>query len=310
MSKNKVVVIAGPTAVGKSEIGIELALHFGGEIISGDSMQIYRGLDIGTAKVTLAERKRVPHHLIDERDPAESYSAAAFQKEAKERIKNMNDDGKLPFVVGGTGFYIRALTRDLDLHETSADEGFREEMEQYAQTHGTQALHEKLQAIDYQSASRIHPNNLKKVIRALEINHTTGRKQREFSEQETQPSPYDLALIGLTMERDVLYRRINERVDQMVADGVMEEARWLFEYAPEDSQAAQAIGYKEFYSYFKGEYSIEQAVEQLKRNSRRYAKRQLTWFRNKEKMKWFDMTSMNKEEKIQEMIEYIEGKFS
>ncbi|SFE37520.1 tRNA (adenosine(37)-N6)-dimethylallyltransferase MiaA [Alteribacillus iranensis] len=305
--KNKVVVIAGPTAVGKSEAGIKLAQWYGGEIISGDSMQIYKGLDIGTAKVSPSEQQLIPHHLIDKKSPSESYSAAEFQEDADRLIDHLNDKNKLPIVVGGTGFYLRGLTRKLDFHNANVDELYRRNLETFAAEHGSEALHEKLKQVDPESAESIHYNNVKKIIRALEIYHVTGKKKKDFSFQEDNDSPYHLVLIGMTMERDLLYERINKRVDQMVEEGVIEEARWLYQNFPKDCQAAQAIGYKEFFPYFKGEYNKEAAIEILKRNSRRYAKRQLTWFRNKENMTWFHITEKNKNEKIQEMIRFTAG---
>ncbi|RSL32780.1 tRNA (adenosine(37)-N6)-dimethylallyltransferase MiaA [Salibacterium salarium] len=309
MSKDKVIVIAGPTAVGKSEVGIELASYFNGEIISGDSMQIYEGLDIGTAKVSKAERNQIPHHFVDELTPSDAYSAADFKQAAAEKIKEINNTGKVPFIVGGTGFYIRAVTRDLEFQDAPSDESFRKEMENIVAEQGVSVLHEQLRSVDEESARVIHPHNVKKIIRALEIYHLTGHTKQSFTEQENKDSPYDLVMIGLTMDRDNLYARINQRVDEMVDKGIIDEARWLFETFSPESQAAQAIGYKEFFPYFRGDCSIDSAISQLKKNSRHYAKRQLTWFRNKEDVEWFEMTHENKHEKIQKMIRFIEGKY-
>ncbi|MFB4162749.1 tRNA (adenosine(37)-N6)-dimethylallyltransferase MiaA [Alteribacillus sp. JSM 102045] len=308
MDKEKLVVIVGPTAVGKSEAGIQLASHFNGEIISGDSMQIYKGLDIGTAKVSKEEQKGITHHLIDELEPSESYSAASFQHDAAKLITDIHRKNKLPLVVGGTGFYIRSLTRGLDFHESPSDPAFRQEMEAFAEHHGANALHERLEQVDPVSASSIHPNNIKKVVRALEINHLTGQNRKEFANQERNESPYHLVMVGLTMDRTPLYKRINLRVDKMVENGIIREAKWLYDNYSEKCQAAQAIGYKEFFPYFKGEYTKEDAILLLKKNTRRYAKRQLTWFHNKEKVEWFDITQGNKNKKINEMISFVEGK--
>ncbi|SDH54124.1 tRNA (adenosine(37)-N6)-dimethylallyltransferase MiaA [Alteribacillus bidgolensis] len=308
MNKEKLVVIVGPTAVGKSEAGLELASHFQGEIISGDSMQIYKGLDIGTAKVSIEEQQSIPHHLIDKKDPSESYSAASFKQDAAQLITHINQKNKLPIVVGGTGFYIRSLTRGLDFHESPSDPSFREEMDTFKEQYGARALHRKLEQVDPVSARSIHHNNIKKVIRALEIHHLTGQKRKDFSNQDRYESPYHLVMTGLTMDRHALYKRINLRVDHMVEKGIINEAKWLYDNYSEDCQAAQAIGYKEFYPYFKGEYTLEDAIDLLKKNTRRYAKRQLTWFRNKERVEWFDITKENKQEKIKEMISYVEGK--
>ncbi|MFZ4454233.1 tRNA (adenosine(37)-N6)-dimethylallyltransferase MiaA [Salibacterium aidingense] len=307
--KEKVVVIAGPTAVGKSEAGIKLASHFQGEIISGDSMQIYKGLDIGTAKVSKEERAGIPHYLIDECEPDDSFSASAFKEAAQKRIEEINQRGKLPFIVGGTGFYIQSVLRNLDFHDAPSDEEFRNKMETYVRNHGRTALHEKLKQQDEESARSIHPNNTKKVIRALEIRHVTGKTKQPFARREPTTFHYDHIIIGLTMDRNVLYSRINERVDKMVEAGLVEEAKWLYDHYPPNVQAAQAIGYKEFFPYFRGDCSLEEAAAQLKKNSRHYAKRQLTWFRNKEEVEWFDMTAGPREEKIEKMIRWIEGKY-
>lgn len=310
MTGNKplIVVIVGPTAVGKSEIGITLAQHFDGEIISGDSMQIYRHLDIGTAKVTKEERQLVSHHLLDLLEPSESYSASAFKEDAKRLIFELSARGKLPFIVGGTGFYIRGLTRDLDFHEIPQNPAYRKQLEEDVKKYGPNYLHAKLKKLDRETAEKIHPNNVQKMIRALEILKETNER-KDFAAQNEKESPYDVVMIGLTMPRDKLYQRINERVDLMVQLGLIEEAKMLYDNYSDSVQAAQAIGYKEFFPYFRGEITKEEAIQRVKRNSRRYAKRQLTWFRNKEKVEWYDV-SKNKEKKIQEMIRLIAGKIA
>ncbi|SDH00603.1 tRNA dimethylallyltransferase [Alteribacillus persepolensis] len=307
MNKEKLLVVVGPTAVGKSECGVLLAKHFHGEVISGDSMQIYRGLDVGTAKVTKEEQQGITHHLIDKKAPSETYSAAQFKEDAAQLITSIHKKNKLPIVVGGTGFYIRSLTRDLAFHKSPSDPAFRQEMEKAASEKGAHFLHRQLEEVDPKSAQVIHPNNIKKIIRALEIYHVTGQQRKEFSQQTDAQSPYQLVMLGLTMDRQLLYERINKRVDAMLQDGILEEAKWLYEHYPKDCQAAQAIGYKEFYPYFNGDYSLEQAVQALKKNTRRYAKRQLTWFRNKENVEWFDVTCESAVEKIEEMISCVEG---
>ncbi|SFQ00220.1 tRNA (adenosine(37)-N6)-dimethylallyltransferase MiaA [Salibacterium halotolerans] len=307
MTKDKVVVIAGPTAVGKSETAIRLASYFDGEILSGDSMQIYKGLDIGTAKVSENERRGIPHYFIDERRPDDSYSAASFQQKAAEHIRNINARGKLPIIAGGTGLYIRAVIRGLDFHDTPSDPEFRREMEEFARNHGARSLHDKLREMDEENAARIHPNNVKKTVRALEIRHIGGQTKRSFESEDDMF--YHHLMIGLTMERSTLYQRINTRVDQMIKEGLPDEAKWLFDKYPRDVQAAQAIGYKEFFPYFEGRCTFTEAVETLKQHSRQYAKRQLTWFRNKERVNWFDMTDGLHEEKINKMIQLIEGEY-
>ncbi|OJG41478.1 tRNA dimethylallyltransferase [Enterococcus gilvus] len=277
----------GPTAVGKTSLSIDLAKRFDGEIISGDSMQVYRGLDIGTAKVTLEEQAGVLHHLIDVRDIDQSYSAADFQQAAREVIQEITDRGKVPIVVGGTGLYIQSLLWDYKLGSEGerTDESLREKYEAIAEAEGNEALWRLLQAKDPLAAEKIHYNNRKKMIRALEVFELTGHSILEPKEQPKEL--YDSFLIGLNTERTRLYRRINERVDLMVEQGVLEEARQLAK-TPE-VQAAQGIGYKEFFPYFSGECSLDSAIEEVKLHSRRYAKRQLTWFRNRMSVHWYDL---------------------
>ncbi|EOI55604.1 tRNA (adenosine(37)-N6)-dimethylallyltransferase MiaA [Enterococcus gilvus] len=283
----KVIAIVGPTAVGKTSLSIDLAKRFDGEIISGDSMQVYRGLDIGTAKVTLEEQAGVLHHLIDVRDIDQSYSAADFQQAAREVIQEITDRGKVPIVVGGTGLYIQSLLWDYKLGSEGerTDESLREKYEAIAEAEGNEALWRLLQAKDPLAAEKIHYNNRKKMIRALEVFELTGHSILEPKEQPKEL--YDSFLIGLNTERTRLYRRINERVDLMVEQGVLEEARQLAK-TPE-VQAAQGIGYKEFFPYFSGECSLDSAIEEVKLHSRRYAKRQLTWFRNRMSVHWYDL---------------------
>ncbi|MGG5330939.1 tRNA (adenosine(37)-N6)-dimethylallyltransferase MiaA [Enterococcus sp. AZ163] len=283
----KVIAIVGPTAVGKTSLSIELAKRFNGEIISGDSMQVYRTLDIGTAKVTSEEMEGVPHHLIDVRDITESYSAADFQVAARQKIEEIYQRGKLPIVVGGTGLYIQSLLWDYKLgnENQQEDPSLREKYAAFAEEHGKQALWEKLAALDPLAAEKIHFNNLKKVIRALEVYQLTGHSI--LTPKETPKLLYDAYLIGLDADRTLLYQRINQRVDLMMQQGVLEEAEKLFPF--KDQQAAQGIGYKEFFPFFEGELSLEQAVEDVKQQSRRYAKRQLTWFRNRMPVHWFDL---------------------
>ncbi|MGM0301509.1 tRNA dimethylallyltransferase [Enterococcus sp. AZ048] len=283
----KVIAIVGPTAVGKTSLSIDLAKRFDGEIISGDSMQVYRGLDIGTAKVTLEEQAGVLHHLIDVRDIDQSYSAADFQQAAREVIQEITDRGKVPIVVGGTGLYIQSLLWDYKLGSEGerTDESLREKYEAIAEAEGNEALWKLLQAKDPLAAEKIHYNNRKKMIRALEVFELTGHSILEPKEQPKEL--YDSFLIGLNTERTRLYRRINERVDLMVEQGVLEEARQLAK-TPE-VQAAQGIGYKEFFPYFSGECSLDSAIEEVKLHSRRYAKRQLTWFRNRMSVHWYDL---------------------
>jgi tRNA dimethylallyltransferase len=305
----KLVVIIGPTAVGKTKLSIELAKRLNGEIISGDSMQVYKGMDIGTAKIKPEEMEGIPHHLIDIKEPTESFSVAEFQQMVRPLISEITKRGKLPIIVGGTGLYIQSVIYDYRFSDAPSDDSYRRKLETFALEHGAVALHEKLKEIDPHSAERIHPNNVRRVIRALEIFYCTGKTMTEWQKQQTPDLLYDVALIGLTMEREQLYRRINERVDQMMAEGLLDEVRILYESGVRDCQSIQAIGYKEIYEYLDGRISLAEAVEQLKQNSRRYAKRQLTWFRNKMPVQWFDMTDLSDfPMKVEEILHYIAGK--
>lgn len=298
---DKVLVIVGPTAVGKTALSIELAKKIGGEIISGDSMQVYRSLDIGTAKVTAEEMAGVPHFLINERDIDESYSAADFQQSARESIAGITAKKKLPIVVGGTGLYIQSLLYDFLLGSDAEEDtgALRQKYEALADASGNEDLWQLLQEKDPVAAEKIHFNNRKKVIRALEVYDQTG-----FSifEPKEKPEPlYDFLMIGLNTERALLYQRINQRVDIMLEQGLLEEARLLYPHP--EYQASQGIGYKEFFPYFAGEMTLEEAVEKVKMNSRRYAKRQLTWFSNRAQAVWFDL--LEKPEAIGEISDLI-----
>lgn len=288
----KVVAIVGPTAVGKTSLSIDLAKRFNGEIISGDSMQVYRGLDIGTAKVTPEEMEGVPHHLINVRELDENYSVADFQVAARQTIQEITERGRLPIVVGGTGLYIQSLLWDYKLGSEGEpeDDTLRKSYELFAEKNGNQALWERLQAVDSLAAEKIHFNNRKKMIRALEVFELTGHSILEPKEQPKKL--YDSFLIGLNTDRAILYQRINHRVDLMVEQGLLEEAKKLAETP--DVQAAQGIGYKELFPFFTGEMSLEAALEEVKLHSRRYAKRQLTWFRNRMSVHWFDLVQQPK----------------
>ncbi|WP_423410103.1 tRNA (adenosine(37)-N6)-dimethylallyltransferase MiaA [Heyndrickxia sp. MSNUG] len=307
--KQKLIVLIGPTAVGKTKLSIELAKKFNGEIISGDSMQVYKGMDIGTAKVTNEEMEGIPHHLIDIKEPDESFSTAEFQELVRTKIDEISSRGRIPMIVGGTGLYIQSVIYDYHFTDAPSDLSFRNMLEKEAEEHGQDYLHERLRAVDPESASRIHPNNLRRVIRALEIIHCTGKTAAELQEKQSPELLYDTAIIGLTMDRELLYNRINLRVDLMLEQGLLEEVKYFYDQGLKDCQSIQAIGYKELYDYFAGKIDLETAVENLKQNSRRYAKRQLTWFRNKMNVEWFDMSVSNDaEKKFAEISKFIEGK--
>jgi len=307
--KQKLIVLIGPTAVGKTKLSIELAKKFNGEIISGDSMQIYKGMDIGTAKITQEEMEGIPHHLIDIKEPDESFSTAEFQELVRKKIDEISSRGKMPMIVGGTGLYIQSVIFDYHFTDAPSDPTFRRSLEQAAEANGQEFLHGKLKDADPESAARIHPNNVRRVIRALEIIHCTGKTAGELQENQSPELLYDTALIGLTMDREMLYNRINYRVDLMMKQGLLDEVQYFYEKGLRDCQSIQAIGYKELYDYFDGKVPLELAIENLKQNSRRYAKRQLTWFRNKMNVEWFDMSeSKDAEKKFAEISKFIEGK--
>ena len=308
-SKQKLLVIIGPTAVGKTKLSIEMAKRYHGEIISGDSMQIYRGMDIGTAKIKTDEMEGVPHHLIDIRDPDESFSVAEFQQLVRAKIREIAQKGKLPIIVGGTGLYIQSVIYDYQFSDAAADEEFRHKLEERAKDIGNEALYQELKKLDPESAEQIHPNNVRRVIRAFEIYHCTGKTMSEYQKVQTPDLLYRTALVGLTMEREMLYNRINERVEMMMEEGLLDEVKGLYEKGLRACQSIQAIGYKEIYEYLDSRMTLDAAVENLKQNSRRYAKRQLTWFRNKMDVQWFDMSDVqNFTKKITEISQFVEGK--
>lgn len=290
--KDKIIIIVGPTAVGKTSLSIELAKEFNGEIISGDSMQVYSKLDIGTSKVTAEEAGNIPHHLTDIKDINEDYSAADFKKEAREIINQIIENQKTPIIVGGTGLYIESLIYDVS-HGGKADPdmSFRKEMEENAKEKGRKYVWQKLNELDPKAAEKIHPNNLVRVIRALEVYHVTGELFSTYQEErDNKELIYDPYIIGLNTDRELLYERINKRVDLMLKDGLLEEAKWLMQNANPDSQSTKGIGYAELMEYFNSQATLEDAVEAIKQNSRRYAKRQLTWFRNRTPVtEWYNL---------------------
>jgi len=308
-AKQNVLVIIGPTAVGKTKLSIEMAKRYNGEIISGDSMQIYRGMDVGTAKITKEEMEDIPHHLIDIKEPFESFSVAEFQELVRAKIAEIAKKGKLPIIVGGTGLYIQSVIYDYQFSDVSGDEAYRLQLEERVKEIGNEALHEELKGIDPGSAAQIHPNNVRRVIRALEIYHLTGKTMQEYQSHQQPDLLYNTAIVGLTMDRDQLYERINLRVNMMMDEGLLPEVKALYQQGLRECQSIQAIGYKEIYEYLDGKVTLNEAVENLKQNSRRYAKRQLTWFRNKMKVEWFDMSNVNNfSKKIAEISQYVEGK--
>lgn len=286
MKELEVLAIVGPTASGKTALSIKLAKMLNGEVINGDSMQVYKGLDIGTAKITSAEMEGIPHHLLDIKQPDETFSVAEYQKLVRSKIGEIRAKGKLPILVGGTGLYVQSVLYDFNFSEERIDETVRNQYYEQLAALGPVAMHEKLKQIDPQSAAMIHPNNTRRVVRALEIaEHTDTTKSAEPQNKGHEPM-YRHLILGLDVEREVLYERINLRVDSMIAQGLVQEAKLLWDGNIRDTQAVQAIGYREIFSYFRDEMSLEEAIEQIKLNSRRYAKRQLTYFRNKLPVEW------------------------
>lgn len=300
MNKKPLVILTGPTAVGKTELSIALAKRLNAEIISADSMQIYRCMDIGSAKITRSQMQDVPHHLVDELSPFEEFHVVRFQEMAKRCMEKIYARGKIPLVVGGTGFYIQALLYDIDFTEQESDTAYREQLEAEAEAHGNEYLHQKLAKSDPASAAAIHPNNRKRVIRALEFYHKSGQPISAHNEQEHQKeSPYNSAYFVLNDERARLYARIELRIDRMLEQGLVREVQRLKEMGCTRSMVSmQGLGYKEILSYLDGEISLEEAVYILKRDTRHFAKRQITWFRRERDVIW-----VNKQE-----FEYDDGK--
>jgi tRNA dimethylallyltransferase len=307
--KQPLLVLIGPTAVGKTRMSLDIAKAWNAEIISGDSMQVYRGMDIGTAKIALDEREEIPHHLIDICEPDESYSAADFQAGATDAIAQIAARGKLPFIVGGTGLYVESVCYQFQFADIGSDEAFRLEQERFAAEFGAEALHEKLAAIDPPAGERLNPNDLRRVIRALEVYHLTGQTFSEQQAGQTKESPYELCIIGLTMDRAELYRRIEQRIDLMMEQGLVDEVRQLLERdLPPAAVAMQGLGYKEIADYLRGNCTLEAAIERLKRDTRRFAKRQLSWFRHMNDIHWIDMGE-NFHNNLQVVHGIIAGKF-
>lgn len=288
--KRPLIILAGPTAVGKTAASIRLAKAIGAEIISADSMQVYRHMDIGSAKIRQEEMEGVPHYLIDVLEPEEEFNVVRFQQMAKAAAEEIYAKGKIPLVAGGTGFYIQALLYDIDFTENDGDTSYRRSLEKTAEEKGGEYLHAILREADPKAAEQIHPHNIKRMIRALEFHHQTGGKISEHNEAEREKSsPYDFAYFVLTDERSRLYERIDRRVDMMMEEGLLEEVRYLKERGVKrESTAMQGLGYKELYAYLDGECTLEEAVRIIKRDTRHFAKRQLTWFKRERDVIWAD----------------------
>ena len=298
--KKPLVILTGPTAVGKTALSIRLAKEIGGEIISADSMQVYKGMDIGSAKILPDEMQGVPHYLIDELVPDEEFHVVRFQQMAKAYQR-----GHIPIIVGGTGFYIQALLYDIDFTENKNDDAYRQEMEQLAAEKGAEYLHQMLAEVDPRSAQDIHANNVKRVIRALEFYHETGQKISEHNEKERQKtSPYNFAYFVLNDDRNRLYHRIDQRIDIMLDDGLVEEVRALRAKGyTRDMVSMQGLGYKEILDYLAGEISLEEAVYRIKRDTRHFAKRQITWFKRERDVIWLSKEEFQYQD--DQLLQYI-----
>ncbi len=288
MSKIPLVVIAGPTASGKTALSVKLAKSLGGEIVSADSMQIYKYMNIGTAKPTEEEKQGIPHHMMDFLEPSASFSVAEYCEMTHNVIADIHKRGKLPIIVGGTGLYIDSLVNNVDFGETDSSDSIRRELEKMAETEGKEAVHRLLFEIDPETAEKYHPNNLRRIIRAIEFYRVTGKTISGHAKEE-KTTPYNSIYFCINWDREVLYDRINRRVDMMVKDGLIDEVKGLLSRGYDKaSTAMQGIGYKEFYDYFDGKASLDDTLELIKMNSRRYAKRQLTWFRRNKDIHWLE----------------------
>ena len=297
-------ILAGPTAVGKTEISIKLAQRLNGEIISADSMQIYKYMDVGSAKISKEEMMGVPHHLVDVIEPSEEFSVAEFKERAERAIEEITYKNKLPMIVGGTGFYINSLIYNYSFADTNKDEEYREYLTKLAEVEGKEYVHGLLKDIDEESYNKLYPNDLKRVIRALEVYKVSGKPMSEFAaEQNILDIPYNVYYFVLNMDRKKLYSRINLRVDIMMKNNLIDEVIKLKEMGYNaDMQSMKGIGYKEVLYYLNGEISLNEAVEMIKQGSRNYAKRQLTWFRKDPRVNWINKDDFNSENEIVEHI--------
>lgn len=309
MEKKPLIVLTGPTAVGKTALSISLAKAVGGEIISADSMQVYKHMDIGSAKIMPDEMDGVPHHLVDILMPDEEFHIAKFQQLAKEAMEDIYSRGRVPILVGGTGFYIQSVTRDIDFTETETDTAYRTELEAFAAEHGAEALHLRLAEVDQAAAKEIHANNIKRVVRALEYYHQTGQRISEHNqEQKEKSSPYNLKYFVLNDIRSKLYDRIEQRIDQMMENGLIEEVRKLKEMGYTRSMVSmQGLGYKEILAYLDGDYTLEEAIYVLKRDTRHFAKRQLTWFKRESDVIWVNKNEFDYDN--EKILEYMLGRY-
>ena len=300
MDKKPLIILTGPTAVGKSSLSISLAKRINAEIISADSMQVYKGMDIGTAKIKPEEMEGVAHYLIDELEPDEEFNVVKFKQMARIFMEQIYAKDKIPVLVGGTAFYIQALLYDIDFGESETDSTYRDYLTELARQKGNEYLHNLLLELDPESAAAIHPNNLKRVVRALEYHRQTGKKISEHNrEQKAKASPYNFCYFVLNRDRAALYDSINKRVDQMMEEGLLDEVKALKEAGyGRELVSMQGLGYKELLAYLNGECSLEEAIEILKRDTRHFAKRQLTWFKHERDVIWVNKDNFSSEEEI------------
>ena len=300
-------IILGPTAAGKTELSIKLAREFDAEIISADSMQVYKDMDIGTAKVTVDIQNTIPHHMIDILTPDGDFSVADYQKKVDKLIPNIYSRNKLPLLVGGTGLYIKALIEGFLLPEMDNDPDLRKKLRKQAREKGNKYVHNKLAKIDPQLAKKLHPNDLRRVIRGIEIYKQTGKTKTYFIEKQSQnPDRYKALKIGLYREREELYQRINKRVDNMIEQGLVREVKNLLANYELSKTAKQALGYKEIIAYLDGQFDLEEALRRIKRDTRHFAKKQLTWFKRDDSINWFNLSSLTEETVYKDCMKLID----
>ena len=301
-----VIAIVGPTASGKTALSVELAKLIDGEVINGDSTQVYKGLDIGTAKITAEEMEGIPHHMFDIKEPTDTFSVAEYQAEVRKWINDIQSRGKIPIIAGGTGLYVQSVLYDFRFTEEASDLEVRARLEQELEEQGADYLYEKLVAQDPVGAEKIHPNNHRRIVRALEIIEVTGKTKGAHEQNAGNKALFNHLLIGLDMDRDVLYERIDRRCDMMMDQGFLEEAEALWQRGIRDTQSVQAIGYRELYLYLEDQITLEDAIAIIKKGTRNYAKRQMTYFRNKLDVTWVD-AQQGTEENLKEISVILKG---
>lgn len=306
--KEMIIAVVGPTAVGKSALSVEIAKAFDGEVISGDSMQVYKGMDIGTAKMAEDEMQGIPHHMIDIKKPSDTFSVADFKHTVEEKINAITERGRIPIIAGGSGLYIQAVLYDYTFSGHPKDPCVALQLKARLQEKGGRRLYEELKAIDPIQAAKIHPNNHRRIIRAMEVYESTGETVTEREKQTNTEPVYNAFLIGLSMDRELLYEQIDNRVDQMIESGLIEEAKMFYDLGFGNTQAMKAIGYKEFIPYFQEKQSLEEVIQSLKQHSRRYAKRQYTWFRNKLPVDWYTISPSAPAKTFQQILHDLAGK--